>query len=74
MTWAQIILKVLQLLEWMIRIGQEHKWMEEGRQQEIARNLIETTRKHDVARKILDDLAAVPDAKLDDILRSLEPK
>ena len=73
LTWGQIILYALKLISWLIQKGQEMKWIAEGEQRQIAKGLIEVARKHEVAKGILDEIAAVPDAQLDDILRGLEP-
>ena len=71
MTWAQIILSTLRLIEWLIEMGQKHKWIQEGESRAIARGLAEVVRKQEYARETLKSIERLSDAELDDLLRTL---
>lgn len=71
LTWGQVILKLLTLVEWMVRLGQEHKWIKEGEDREIARQNAEIFRKTEFANATHDMVRDLPDDKLNDLLRSL---
>lgn len=72
-TWAKIILAVLRLLEWLIEEAQKHRWINEGEKRAIARATAEVLRKQEFANETLKEITALPNADLDDLLRSLEP-
>lgn len=69
--WAQIILAVIRLVEWLVEQGQKHKWITEGEQRAIARSLAEVTRKQEFGREILSAIESLPDAAVDELLREL---
>ena len=71
-TWAQIILKVLSLLEWLIEQGQRKKWINEGEQRQIAKSTAKVLEKQEFARETLKEITALTDPQLDDLLRTLE--
>jgi hypothetical protein len=71
-TWGSIILSVLRLLEWLIEEAQKHKWMTEGEKRQLAKGLIEITRKQEFANETFKQIVSLDDAKLDDLLRTLE--
>ena len=71
-TWAQIILKVLSLLEWLIEQGQQHKWINEGERRQIAKSTAKVLEKQEFARETLKEVTALSDDKLDALLRTLE--
>lgn len=74
MTWASIILTVLRLVEWMVRIGNENKWIKIGEDRAIARSSAEVLRKTEFANETLAEITKLDDAGVDDLLRKLEDK
>lgn len=72
-TWAKVILAVLSLIEWMVRIGQENKWIAVGEQRQIAAANAEILRKTEYSRAALEEVKHLSDDQLDDFLRSFEP-
>lgn len=73
MTWASIILKILELVQWMIAEGERRRWIAEGEAKQIARASAEVIRKQEFGRAALRHVSGLPDADVDDLLRSLEP-
>jgi len=70
---AKIILAILQIALVLLRWGQEQRWIDEGRRQEIAKNLVETLRITGYAKKALEEAGLLSDSQLDDELHKLEP-
>lgn len=74
MTWVKIIWLVLTILEWMVRIAEENKYMNLGEQKAVAKQLAEILRKSEYGRKMLVDAEQLSDDQLDAGLRDLEPR
>jgi hypothetical protein len=74
MSWFAIISLVLQLVSTLVRMGQEKKWITEGEDREIAKNLAKTLELTRAGKIIMENLAQLSDDELDDLLRDLEGK
>lgn len=72
MTYAKIILAIISLIQQLLRIGQENKWIKVGEDRAIAAGLAETLRKTEFADAALKEITALPDAAIDNLLQSLE--
>lgn len=72
MTWAKIILLVLEFVKWAIEYGQQQKWIKEGEDRVIARSLAEITRKTNYAQETLADISKLSSDDTDALLRTLE--
>ncbi len=70
--WGQIILLVLQLLDRMVAYGQQQKWINQGKDEEIAKQAVEVLRKTDYAKRAMEEAAAMSTDTVDKRLRDLE--
>ncbi len=70
--WGQIILLVLQLLDRMLAYGQQQKWINQGKDEEIAKQAVEVLRKTDYAKRAMDEAVAMSTDAVDKRLRDLE--
>ena len=73
MTWGQFILVALRLLDWALRHGRDKRLISQGEDQAIARAMAEVLRKTDAAKRTMEEIYAMDDAQVDELLRSLEP-
>lgn len=73
MSWASLILTILQIASRLLEIGQERKWISEGQSIELGKAAVEVARKSDYAKKVREDMHGKSDADLNDILREFEP-
>ncbi len=69
--WGQIILLVLQLLDRMVAYGQQQKWINQGKDAEIAKAAVEVLRKTEYAKKAVDEFSDAKPSAVDDFLRDL---
>lgn len=69
--WAKIILLGLQLLDRMLAYGQQQKWINEGKDAEIAKSATEVLRKTVYAQNALKEFSTDTDTAVDDFLRNL---
>jgi len=74
MSWFALISVILNLVSTLIRMGQEKKWITEGEDREIAKNLAATLELTRAAKKALAEMGKLSDAELDEFLQSLERK
>lgn len=74
MTYVEIILLVLKILNFLIETGQKYKWIAEGERQAAARSLAKTLLMIGARDEIERHVRELSDAQLDDELRDLEPK
>lgn len=74
MTYVQIIYLILSALNWLLRMGEQRKWINIGEQQAIAKQQAEILRKSEYGRKMLADVEQLSDIQLDAGLRDLEPR
>ena len=72
MTSAAIL--ILQLALALITWLKQSQSIEAGRDEEIARSAAAILAQTDSARRILAEVMAMPENKVDDVLRSLEPQ
>lgn len=70
-TWAQIILAILRLVNWMIGEAEKHKWMDEGEKRQIAKATAEVLKKQEFARETLKEIEHLSDSAVDDLLHEL---
>lgn len=70
-TWAEIILAVLKIVQWLIQYGQEQKWIAEGERRAIAAATAEVLRKQEFANATLKDITGLDDDQLDNLLLDL---
>mgnify|MGYP001599508018 CR=1 FL=1 len=69
--WGQIILLVLQLLDRMLAYGQQQKWINQGRDAEIAKAAVEVLRKTEYAKRAVEEFSDDKPSAVDDFLRDL---
>jgi len=74
MSWFAIISLVLNLVSTLVRLGQEKKWITEGEDREIAKNLAKTLELTRAGKIIMENITQLSDDELDDLLQSLEGK
>lgn len=74
MSYAQIILAILSIVQMLLKMGQERKWISVGEDRAIGRSLAETLRKSEHAKQVMEEVGGLSDSQLDDGLRDLEPK
>lgn len=72
MSWVSLINLILSILNWMLRIGEENKWISIGEQKQLARDQAEILRKSEYGKKMLADVERLSDDELDRELRDLE--
>lgn len=73
MTWGQLILVALRLLDWALRHGRDKRLISQGEDHAIARAMAEVLRKTDAAKQTMQEIYAMDDTEVDALLRSLEP-
>ncbi len=69
--WAQLILLTLQIADTMLKYGLQQKWINEGRDQEIAKSAVEVLRKTEYAKKAVEEFSDAKPSAVDDFLRNL---
>lgn len=74
LTWAEIILAVLKLINASMSAVNQEKWMQAGRDEEIAKAAQDILAKTRTGKQIMDRINALSDADVDAELRGLEPK
>lgn len=72
MTYAQIALLLLQLVKFFVDRSRERGLIKQGEDEEIARATAEIWKKTVVAKKIMEEISAMDEAKVDAALRGLE--
>lgn len=73
MTWASIILLILQLVNKLTTIGMENKWIKAGEDKQIAASSAAILQKTSFAKETLSEITKLKDTEVDDLLRRLEP-
>lgn len=73
MTWASIILAVLTLVNKLLDIGQQNKWIKAGEDKQIASSSAAILQKTAFAKETLNEITKLKDTEVDDLLRRLEP-
>lgn len=73
MTWASIILAVLTLVNKLLDIGQQNKWIKAGEDKQIAASSAAILQKTTFAKETLSEITKLKDTEVDDLLRRLEP-
>lgn len=74
MTWASIILAILKLVEAIFTAAQENKWIDVGKDAEIAKTSASILSKTEYAKNVREKIAGLDDVAVDKLLRDLEPK
>ncbi len=69
--WGRIILLTMQLLDRMLKYGQQQSWISEGRDQEIAKAAVEVLRKTEYAKRAMEEFSTTTDDAVDKFLRDL---
>lgn len=73
-TWAEIILALLKLVNLIMGAVDREKWIAAGRDAEIAKASASILAKTNYAKQIREKIDAMDDQAIDDALRDLEPK
>jgi hypothetical protein len=71
LSWGSIILSVLRIVEWLIETGQQHKWIREGEERQIAAASVKVLEKQEYAREMLASVRGFTDEQLTDGLRDI---
>ena len=74
LTWAQVILAILQFVNWLMDTVGREKLVQQGRDEEIARQAALLLSKTEYARGLREKIAAMDDNALDSALTDLESK
>jgi hypothetical protein len=73
-TWAEIILAALKLINVIMGAVNQDTWMQAGRDAEIAKVSADILAKTQAGKAIMEKVNAMPDSDVDAGLRDLEPK
>jgi hypothetical protein len=73
-TWAEIILTALKVINMIMGAVNQEKWMQAGRDAEIAEISKAILAKTQAGKAILEKVNSMSDADVDAGLRGLEPK
>lgn len=73
-SWIRVALALLQIADKIISFVRERKLIEAGVEQEIARASAAILVKTAAAKKTMEEVSALNEKQVDDLLRSLEPK
>lgn len=73
-TWAEIILLVLKIIDWSLGRIDQDKWMKAGADAEIAKTSAAILRKTAAGKAIMEKVDAMSDADVDAGLVGLEPR
>lgn len=73
MDWIKLALIILELIEKLIDRRREQGLLDAGREMEIAKASANILRKTTVAKMVREEINALSDKELDDLLKSLEP-
>lgn len=73
-TWVKIVLLVLQLADKLFDFAKAQGYIQQGRDEEIARQTAAILAKTEYARGLRDKIAKMDEKAVDDALRDLEPK
>lgn len=74
MAWASIILTALKIINQIMGVVQQQKWIQSGHDQAIAEETKAILARTVAGKAIMDKINAMSDAQVDDALRGLEPK
>lgn len=74
MSWIKAALLLLSIADKIITFARQKQWMEAGAEQEIARASAAILVKTAAAKKTMEEVSALNEKQVDDLLRSLEPK
>lgn len=73
-SWIRVALALLQIADKIISFVRERKLIEAGVEQEIARASAAILVKTAAAKKTMEEVSALNEKQVDDLLHSLEPK
>lgn len=73
-TYVELILAALKIINAIMGAINQDKWMQAGRDEEIAKTAQAILAKTQAGKAILEKVNAMSDAEVDDALRGLEPR
>lgn len=73
-SWIEIILLVLKIIDWSLGRVDQSKWIKAGYDKAIAETSAAILKKTAAGRAMMEKVNAMSDAEVDDTLRGLEPK
>lgn len=74
MTWVQIVLLVLKLANALFDFAKKQRYIEQGRDEEIARATAALLAKTEWAKGVREKIDAMDESAIDAALRDLEPR